>query len=513
VSKKQSYKFKTKPYKHQVQALKKLLEVGWGGALLMEPRTGKTKVAIDWVSILHQAGRVNRVLVAAPLSVLEVWVDEIHTHCPFKYRVIFWDKEGRKEVPLPPWGHSDLVFVLVNLDAFSTPGRIMGKDEFGATIRSDRKGGRFDVKNALTKWSPQAMIVDESHRIKTPSARKTSMIQRLGKVAPYRAILTGTPITKRKRAYDVYSQWKFLNPHSALLKQQYGEDEGEPHTAATFKAEYGRWVQMDGYTKWINNKNLRRLHRLLHDESFAVTRAECYDLPPRLPDQIIPVHLTGETADVYRQMAEEMIARLKSGEITEAPIALVQGMRLAQIAGGLVKTTPLDGGEGKLIRIGTDKLEVLEDLLEDLYDADEKVVLGARFRADIAAIVAAHKKLKVPIYELHGGIPSSERKSQWGPAGFQGHSAPCALIGQPAASSLGIDLSTSATMIWYSLTNSWTDFTQFEDRIALAKVSTSYNYLIAQGTVDELIYETLQGDGDLGRAILQQPDKLLGALD
>jgi hypothetical protein len=156
---------------------------------------------------------------------------------------------------------------------------------------------------------------------------------------------------------------------------------------------------------------------------------------------------------------------------------------------------------------------VLEDLLEDLYDADEKVVLGARFRADIAAIVAAHKKLKVPIYELHGGIPSSERKSQWGPAGFQGHSAPCALIGQPAASSLGIDLSTSATMIWYSLTNSWTDFTQFEDRIALAKVSTSYNYLIAQGTVDELIYETLQGDGDLGRAILQQPDKLLGALD
>jgi SNF2 family DNA or RNA helicase len=477
----------------------------------MEPRTGKTKVAIDWVSVLHQAEKVNRVLVIAPLGVLAVWEEEIKLHCPHKYRTVYWDREGRKIVPLPPWGHADLVFVLVNVDAFSTPGKLIHNGD-GTRKRSTKHGGRYDVKKELVKWSPQAIILDESHRIKTPSARKTTMIWSLGKVAPYRAILTGTPITKRKRAYDVYSQWKFLNPHSQLLVQQFGEDAGLPHTAASFKAEYGRWVQMDGYAKWLNNKNLKRLHRLLHDESFAITRAQCLDLPPRLPAQIIPVHLTGETAEVYYQMATEMIARLKSGEITEAPIALVQGMRLAQIAGGLVKTTPMNPEEeGKLIRVGTDKLEVLADVLEDLYDSDLKVVLGARFRADISAIVELHQKTKVPIFQVHGGIKANERASQW--RGFNQISAPAAFIGQPAASSLGIDLRSSSTMIWYSLTNSWTDFTQFEDRIALSPVSTSYMYLIAKGTVDELIYETLLGDGDLGRAILQHPDRLLGVLD
>ena len=54
------YRWKTRPYRHQVAGVKKLLSTGWGGALLMAPRTGKTKTLIDYASILHQAGRVNR---------------------------------------------------------------------------------------------------------------------------------------------------------------------------------------------------------------------------------------------------------------------------------------------------------------------------------------------------------------------------------------------------------------------------------------------------------------------
>src|SRR5690606_15989850 len=96
-----AYKWKTKPYRHQVAAVKSAL-VGLkktgGYALLMAPRTGKTKTAIDLASIKHQLGEVNRVVVICPLSVIDVWVNEIRNHCPFRLRITVWDKEGRKEL-------------------------------------------------------------------------------------------------------------------------------------------------------------------------------------------------------------------------------------------------------------------------------------------------------------------------------------------------------------------------------------------------------------------------------
>src|ERR1044072_6223829 len=95
------YRYKTKPYHHQVAALKKLLSTGFGGALLMEPRSGKTKTCIDYMSILHQGGKVNRVVVIAPLGVLSVWQDELAVHSPFKVRITLWDSEGRKGINLP----------------------------------------------------------------------------------------------------------------------------------------------------------------------------------------------------------------------------------------------------------------------------------------------------------------------------------------------------------------------------------------------------------------------------
>ncbi len=59
------YKWKTKPYRHQVAAVKSALQglmKDGSYALLMAPRTGKTKTSIDLAAIMHQRGEVNRVL-------------------------------------------------------------------------------------------------------------------------------------------------------------------------------------------------------------------------------------------------------------------------------------------------------------------------------------------------------------------------------------------------------------------------------------------------------------------
>jgi len=496
------YKYKTKPYRHQVAALKTLISNGFGGALLMEPRTGKTKVCIDYSSILHQAGKANRVLIICPAGIIDVWVEEIETHCPFPHRTTVWDRKGRKRVDLPPFGRDILDFVILNYDAFSTPGQATGKREDGSIQRSRTRGGRYDLMKKLKAWQPQVIILDESHRIKSPSARKATAIVRLGPVADYRVIATGTAVTKANRVHDLYMQWKFLNPESALVRG---------HTSSTFKERFGVWTKRNGFPQWIREKNPKTLHRLVHAESYAVAREECFDLPPAFPDVLIHVDLE-ESAKVYDQMAEEMVAKIESGEITEASIKLVQNLRFSQITSGLAKTAPtVQYPEGRTVRIGTEKLRTLEDLLVDWLDQEEKVVICARFRADIESIaqmvLKLPKNIKVTPQILYGGMEREEKTKAI--RDFKEQKGAGVFIMNPQAGAEGIDLRSASTMVWYSLTPSFVNYTQARDRIALSGKANRYVFLLARGTYDEIQYESLQTDGDVVKMVMSSPRRLL----
>lgn len=501
------YRFKTRPYRHQYAALQKLLELKWGGALLMEPRTGKTKVSIDFVSIRHQQGLVSRVLIVCPAAIMDVWVDEIATHCPFPYTVTIWDKKGRKQVDLPKFGGTKLDFVIINYDAFSTPGKVTGRREAdNSIIRSKKKGGRYDIMARFRAWAPQAIILDESHRIKSASARKATALVRLGPVADYRIICTGTAVTKAKRVFDLYMQWKFLNPTSRLL---WNRDAGATHTSASFRNEYGRWIRLpnEKFDRFQGQRNPNRLHALVHRESFAVTRDECFDLPPAFPDQIIKVPLE-ETARIYDEMAEEMVAKLESGEYTEASIRLVQNLRFAQITSGLAKTEPTPSyPTGREVRIGSEKLRTLEDLLVDWFDQDEKIVICARFRTDIESIHALCTKLKTKSWMLYGGQQREDRTRYI--AEFKNHVGGGAFIMNPSAGSMGIDLRAASTMVWYSMVSSYVDYTQSRDRIALSGKANRYVFLQAEGTYDELQYQAALDDTDVVKMIHESPERLL----
>jgi len=504
------YKFKRRPYAHQKDAIRKLVSTGFGGALLMAPRTGKTKTFIDYACIMHEFGHVNRVLISCPVAVMSVWEDELAANVPdrIKYSLTIWDKEARKEIDLPKWGQNRLDFVVINHDAFSTAGKVIGKDKHGNIKRSRKRGGRYDMKRSFNLWQPQLLAVDESHRFKTPSSAKfrtlVSLVWNRDGTAkiPYRVLMTGTPVTKKKRIFDIYTQWRILNP-----KRFRGM------TFTDFKHHYARWVSKGSWEMWVANRprEVEELRAQIHKDSFAITRDECFDLP-KSSQQVVHIQLRGETAEAYDQMAEEMVAKLKSGEIVEASIKLVMAMRLAQISSGVARTSPTPEFEdGQLIRIGTEKMDVLESLLSDLFEADEKVVVAARFTHDIRAAEEICQRLKVKHFTLQGRRkgPRQDRRSRATDiARFKNMDGPACYIVQPASGSMGIDLSTAATIIWYSMTPSWVDFTQMNDRIALNPHSVSEIYLVAS-PADQLLYNVLQEDGDLAKAVTDSPDRLL----
>jgi SNF2 family DNA or RNA helicase len=516
------YKWRTTPYRHQVAAVRQALsDIKKTGsfALLMEPRTGKTKVTIDLACILYQQGRVHKVVVVGPVSVLDVWIQEIRQHCSVKFRITVWDKDGRKFLNLPRTRPDVIDFVLVNYEAFQQPGMIVSRVQTpeGVVIkRSKRKGGRFEYRDKIRKWKPDMMVLDESHRIKTPSARKTTTLWSIAwtrenfPLVPIRGLLTGTVLTKKKRVFDIYSQWKFKNRKSKLLRIR-DEETGKKRqiTLAEFKEEYGVWTQRNGYPQWLRNRPeaIVRLRREMHREAFAITRDECYDLPKAFPDVIHKIPLV-ESGPYYDQMVEELVAMFPTGEFSWAKIPLVQRLRLQQLTSGIARMEPSTKyPDGRTVGVGREKLRFLEDILVDQFEADEKIVIGARFRPDIARIVALVKKMRVPVYELHGGIKARDRVNNI--AQFRRVDGAAVFIAQPAAGSLGIDLSTSSTLLWYSLTDSWVDYTQFTDRVALSERAVRYIYLLAEHTIDEIKYEALKEDGDIARRVTESPDKLL----
>ncbi len=495
------YKFKTKPYAHQKEALRKLISNGYGGGLLMEPRTGKTKTTIDFMSMLHMKRGVRRFLVVCPTRVMGVWAEEMHNHCPYMSQVIIWDARTRKKMPVLPdtMGPYDIQVVVINYEAFATPGR---KLESG---RRSSATGRFKTRKVLLNWASLGggkrndrnvgMILDESHKIKSPSGKAATMVVSMQGYFGWRVILTGTPVTKAKKIADLYMQWKFLNP-ARLREIGIG-------THADMQDMTGKWIEKNGYPQFVGTKQfgLAKVHEAIHKDSFAVKRADCFDLPPR--DNIREyVTLRGETARVYDEMAEEMVARLENGEVTEASIALVLALRLSQITGGTTKTT-----NDNIVRVGREKLDALKPHLEDALEREEKVVVAARFKPDMDAIASMATKLGLRVWQIRGGVKRTE--SDEAIREFRRHDDAGIMVVQPQAASLGIDLSTASKMIWLSLTPSYVDFTQCCDRIALSRSSTTFVYLLAEGTVDELLMETLENDHDIAQRIITRPELLL----
>ena len=190
------YKFKTEPYEHQKDALKKC----WNKeafAIFAEMGTGKTKIALDNACILYNKGKIDRLLVVAPKGTYMNWVDqEIPTHIPdyIEREVLAWKPSNSEKykAELRKFREFDykLKIFVMNVEALST-------------VKGLKQAGLFLIGKSM-------MIVDESTTIKNPQAKRTKNILALAKESKYRRILTGSPVTQSPM--DLWAQMDFLDP-------------------------------------------------------------------------------------------------------------------------------------------------------------------------------------------------------------------------------------------------------------------------------------------------------------
>ena len=192
-----NYKFKTKPYAHQMTALEK----SWNRetyAYFMEMGTGKTKVLIDNAAMLYDKGKINGLLIIAPKGVIGTWYNqELPNHLPTHIEnvTVLWQanitKTQREKLDTLFKTGEDFHILIMNVEAFST-----------------QKGVDFAYKFLVSHNT--LMVVDESTTIKNPKAQRTKNIVRLSTKAKYRRVMTGSHVTKNP--LDLFSQCYFLDP-------------------------------------------------------------------------------------------------------------------------------------------------------------------------------------------------------------------------------------------------------------------------------------------------------------
>ncbi|WP_395006983.1 SNF2-related protein, partial [Cypionkella sp.] len=187
------YKFKTKPYEHQLQAIKDCKDkVNW--AFFMDMGTGKTKTTIDNLGMLYQEKKIESALIIAPKSVYAMWEKEINTHLSddVSRYIQVWNLTKTKKINIINHKLLDTFSILLmNVEALSS------------------KNGFENALLFLRINKKSAVIIDEATTIKNPKAKRTKHIHKIAPLAVVRRILTGSPITKSP--LDLYAQCKFLD--------------------------------------------------------------------------------------------------------------------------------------------------------------------------------------------------------------------------------------------------------------------------------------------------------------
>ena len=467
-----NYKFKTKPYAHQLTALEK----SWNKenyAYFMEMGTGKTKVLIDNLAMLYDKGKIDGALIVAPKGVVKTWYEqELPTHLPdhIENVSVLWQpnitKTQQEKLDSLFEIDSALHILVMNVEALST-----------------EKGVKFATK--FINSHKTLMAIDESTTIKTPTARRTKNIIKIGLNAKYKRIMTGSPITKNP--LDLYTQCEFLDPWLLDFASYY-----------SFRNRYAEMKTMHVRGRSIQVvKEFRHLGELsdtVKEFSYRVLKEDCLDLPPK---NFVKRHisLTSDQKKIYEQMKKHAIAMLNK-KVTTTVNVLTQLMRLHQITCGYVTAD-----DGTIQEVESNRMNELMSILEE---TEGKVIIWANYQFSVSDIIQKLIKVYGPDSYVHyyGLTPQEDRQDFI--RKFQNDPKCRFIVGTPQTGGYGITLTEANTVIYYSNGYDLEKRLQSEDRAHRIgqKKNVTYIDIIAEDTIDEKIVEALRSKIDIASQVM-----------
>lgn len=450
------FTFKTAPFTHQREEWERSRELE-ARAIFWEQGTGKSKLVIDTAAWLYLLGRIDAVAVVAPNGVHRNWVEnEIPDHLPdavmararaFHFQSPRADTKWHKQAVRSLLHFPGLAWFTISYEAFVTAAGKRALIDF------------FDKRRVL-------YVLDEGHYIKTPQADRTKSILKSAKYAPYRRLLTGTPIAQGP--FDAWSEIKFLvedywDRHELSTFTEFKTHFGvfkkvrNANVKSFFNPKTNRWEKAgpDGalVDVLVGYRNLPELNELLKPIASRVTKDEVLDLPPKLYAKRY-FTMTPEQQKLYKQIRDEYIAWLETGEALDAAaqtaepragscptcgdrreievdgfiypcgdcgdpesslqdgttpvfaeLAITRLLRLQQITCGYLPTD--DEQEPVYVIPGANRR--LQGLCDDIETRQHKTIVWARFQLDITMIMEELRKRGIRAVRYDGLVSDDAR--------------------------------------------------------------------------------------------------------
>lgn len=473
-------------WEHQIKALEKirLLEEkkSFGFGLFMSPGTGKTRVMVEQIrDIFNRRKCYIRTLIICPPVVIKQWKEEILRYSNIDPKSIFLlNGPGKKRLE-------------VFLEAISgtykkDSGEI--RQDYGKIFITNYEALLMpELFNAFMGWGPEIMILDESHRIKNNRAKRTKQALRLGKVARYKYILTGSPILNSIE--DIFSQFSFINnevfgTNFYVFRHTYMYDANRNMP----KHKY--------FPNWKNKPDSEKAVQWKIDPlTFSARKEDCLTLPPFIKRKI-SVEMSPEQEKAYKQMKKEFITFINEKAVV-AELAITKTLRMRQILSGFAKA---DDDKNYIFK-NNPRLEALSDLIEDIA-VSEKMIVWCEFRENYHQVAGIVLKLGFGYTLLVGDMSQKEKEESID--AFRKDKEIKVLIANPGAGGIGINLVEASHMVYYSRSPNLEHDIQSEARAyrggsEVHEKITRWD-IVCPDTLDDVILQALENKQALGDAII-----------
>ena len=384
-----------KPMAHQIETAE-FLTLHRRAFVFNEPGTGKTLSALWAADYLMNLGKVRRVLVLCPLSIMQsAWMGDMNQSIIHRSAVIAHHAQALRRIELVQGNYE---FVIINYE---------GLNLIANEIAAD---GRFDL-----------IIVDEANAYKNPSTQRWKSLASIIKPETYLWMMTGTPASQSP--VDAYGLAKLVNP------------EGVPKFMSAWRDKVMNKITQ---FKWAPKFNAKELVHEALQPAIRFTKAQCLDLPP-VVTVTRNVPMSPQQLKYYRLLKDQMLVQA-AGETITAVNAGVAVNKLLQISCGAAYTD-----EKEVVEF--DCAPRLSTLMEVLDETERKVIIFALFRSSIDTITRHLDKHGIQNAQIHGGVSASKRARIIND--FQTTDLVKVLVMQPQATAHGITLTAADTVVFY----------------------------------------------------------------
>jgi SNF2 family DNA or RNA helicase len=453
-----------KLFAHQQEALQRGIQ--GNVALFHDCGCGKTLTALQIINHLRQTmingnGKPSKTLVVCPLSIIETaWIADCRQFTPELSVTSLWSRQPKERLARL---HEQHDIYICNYETF--------------------KNLYDEIKQI--EWS--ILIVDESSKLKNPRSQTTRAIlsfagvrfrrspYRTTQIIPHRYVLSGTPAPNDESEY--WGQMTLVAPGEVFHPNFYA-----------FRGKYFHSIPLG-----LSGQKMFRFRNSLRQEfmdamkpsAHIVRKQDALDLPEQI-HQTRLVHLSQKEQTAYDKMKKDLVLEFGKETILARHV-LTEIMKLRQLTSGFAY------GEEGTYQIGKSKLNELSALLDEI--GNNQVIIWCNFRAEIAMI-----RRLLPDSDC---IPNDDKPIEDVVKCFRDGGFRC-LIANPASAGHGLTFTNCSYATYFSLNYSYELFKQSQDRIHRIgqKLPCTYYYLIADGTIDEVILKTLEGKRDLSQSVL-----------